>query len=139
MNFSTAIFLISDEARAVVVTYEAHEGAERTLYKTLDPDIAVDDFVVVPTDTRHKMTVCKVVEVDVDVDFDSAAEIKWILGRVDTADIDEIRRQEEDAITKIKSAEKRSKREELRKKLLDDVGEESLKALPIYTSGEAGE
>ena len=134
MNYSQAIFLISDEARAVLVTYERGEHAEKTLFKTLDPDIKVDDFVVVQTGTRHHMTVCKVVETDVEVDFDSAEEIKWIIGTVHTADFDALVAQENEAIARIKSAEKRKKKNELREALLADA--EELKSLPIYSSDD---
>lgn len=135
MNHSMAIFLISDKARAMLVTYEPDQNgrqSERTMYKTLDPTIKVDDYVVVPTDTRHKMTVCKIVEVDVEPDFDSGQDMKWIVGNVSTADFDKIKSQEGDAIVKIKSAEKRRKREELRRDLLADA-DDGLKKLPIYT------
>lgn len=139
MNYSTAIFLISDDVRAIMATYEAGDGAPRTMFKTLDQRIKVNDLVVVESGTRHKVTVCKVIEVDVEVDFDCPTKVEWVKGLVDTADADEIKRQEEDAINKIKSAEKRSKREELRAKLMADVGEDSIKSLPIYTADEKAE
>lgn len=91
MNYTTAIFLISDQARAVNVTYESDDDAPRTMFKTLDPNIKVDDFVTVPTDTRHHMTVCKVVEVDVEPDLETSKEMKWIVGVVGTADFDQIK------------------------------------------------
>ncbi len=113
MNLSTAVFLINDNARAVLVTYEAHDGAPRTMFKTFDKSIKVDDFVVVPTDTRHKLTVCKVVAVDVDVDFDSSTQVAWLVGKVNLADVNQIKEQEEKAIEAIKAAEKLKKRREL--------------------------
>ena len=61
MNYSTAIFLISDEVRAINVTYERDGDAKRTLFKTFSKTIKIDDYVVVETNTRHHMTVCKVV------------------------------------------------------------------------------
>lgn len=135
MNYSNAVFLISDEVRAVMATYEKDENgstAPRTMFKTFDPKIKVDDYVVVPTKTRHHMTICKVVAVDVEPDLDNKAELEWIIGTVDRADFEQIKSQEGDAIARIKSAEKRKKREELRKALLDDVGEKEIMALPIY-------
>ncbi len=138
MNYSTAIFLISDQARAVLVTYESNDDAPKTMFKTLDPNIKVDDFVTVPTETRHKMTVCKVVEVDVEPDLESSADMKWIIGVVNKADFDQIKSHEGDAIAKIRSAEKTRKRRELRDTLLADVGDE-LKALPIYSQAESAE
>ena len=136
MNYSKAVFLISDDVRAVMVTYEKDEPdrpAPRTMYKTFNTKIKVDDFVVVPTKTRHHMTVCKVVQTDVEVDLESSEEMEWVIGVVNRADFEKIKSQEGDAIAKIKSAEKRRKREELRKALLDDVGEKEIMALPIYT------
>jgi len=136
MNYSKAIFLVSDDVRAVEATYErdqVEKPAPRTVFKTLNPKIKAGDYVVVPTSTRHLMTVCQVVAVDVEIEFENGPDLDWIIGTVDRADFETIKRQEADAITKIKSAEKRRKREELRQALLDDVGEEEIKALPIYS------
>lgn len=133
MNYSTAIFLISDAVRAINISYEPNCN-KRRVFKTLDPNIKVEDFVVIPTGSRYKMTVVKVEEVDLDLDIDTPDEIEWIVGVVDRADFEEIEAQEADAIAKIKSAEKRRKREELRKNLLADA-EDDLKALPIYSVG----
>lgn len=130
MNYSLAVFLINKNARAVLATYEAEETAKRTLFKTLDPTIAVGDFVIVPTNTRHKMTVVKVVEADVDVDFESRDQVEWIIGRVDSSGFKETLAQEGQALTAIKSAELRKKRDDLRQALFADHIE-SLKALPI--------
>lgn len=141
MNYSTAIFLISDQARGVLVTYEKDENgkkSERTFFKTLNPKIKVDDYVVVPTNTRHHMTVCKVAEVDVEPDFSAPKDVEWIVGVVDPANFEDLKAQEADAIAKIKSAEKRRMREELREKLLADIGSD-IKALPIYSSTEKTE
>ncbi len=138
MNYPTAIFLISDQARAINLTYEKDEAAPRTTFKTLDPNIKVDDYVTVPTGTRHKMTVCKVVEVDVEPDLEASREMEWIVGVVSTVDFDQIKSQEGDAIARIKSAEKTRKRKELRDALLADVGD-GLKALPIYSQAKASE
>ena|ERR1035437_9731415 len=116
MNLSTAVFLINDNARAIMVTYEVdadNRKAPRTMFKTFDKSIKVDDYVVVPTDTRHNLTVCKVVAVDVDIDFDSPVQVAWIVGRVDVADVTQIKRQEDAAIEAIKAAEKLRKKKEL--------------------------
>lgn len=130
MNYSTAVFLINKHARAIACTYEAADNSARTTFKTLDPEVKVGDFVVVPTDTRHKMTVCKVVEADVDVDFDSTVQMAWIISRVDRAPHEQILAQEAQAVATIKSGELRKKREDLAKSLLADKVAD-LKALPI--------
>jgi hypothetical protein len=135
MNYSTAVFLINSNVRAIVCTYEAGDTAPRTTFKSLDPDIKKDDLVIVPTDTRHKMTVVKVVETDVEVDFDSPATMLWIVGKVDGANYQQVLSQEAQAIDTIKSAEKNRKRDELRKSILADQAD-NIKALPISTVGD---
>ena len=133
MNYSTAIFLINKHARAVLAVYENdydNPSAKKTLFKTLDQSVSEGDFVIVETDTRHGMTVVKVVEADVDVDFDSSAPVRWVVGKVDRAAHDQLRQQEEAAIKAIKSAELRKKREDLREAMFADHVE-TIKALPI--------
>ena len=130
MNYSTAVFLINDKVRAIAVTYEAGEAAPRTIFKTFDQSIKKDDYVLVPTDTRHKMTVCKVVDEAVEPDLEAPSKMDWIIGVVDRSDYERVLGQEQAAIDAMKSAEKNRKREELRKSLLAD-SEGAIKALPI--------
>lgn len=120
-NQSTAVFLINDKTRAILATYEAGDTAARTMFKTFDPDIDVDDLIIVPTDTRHKMTVVKVVEVDVDVDFNSSTRVDWVVSRIDTDEYEEVVRREKDALKTIRSAEVRREKEKLRDALLADL------------------
>lgn len=130
MNYSTAVFLINDFVRAVSVTYESEDNAKRTLCKTLDKTIKVGDYVVVPTETRHKMTVCKVVEVDSSVDFDSTVQINWIVGKIDRISHQELLDQEATAIEAIRAAELHKKRNDLRDAMLG-AHLDTIKALPM--------
>lgn len=130
MNYSTAVFLINEDVRALYCTYESHDDAPKTLFKTFDQSIKEDDYVVVPTSTRHKMTVCKVVEVDVDFDIETTEQVAWIVGVVDQTGFQDTMEKESEAIEAIKKAELRQKRKRLRAALLEDH-EESIAALPI--------
>lgn len=132
MNYSTAIFLVNKSARAMSCSYEPkeHGSPEITIFKTLDPTLTVGDYVVVPTGTRHKMTVVKIEEADVDFDVDCPNQVGWIIGRVDKELYEETLRNEQAIIGQIKSAEIRKKREDLAEKLLADKVED-LKALPM--------
>jgi len=137
MNYSTAIFLINDDVRAIRCAYDpgcAYEPDDRSnspgVFKTFDHEIAVDDFVVVQTNTRHGLTVVKVIEADVDVDFDIASEMKWILQKVEKEPFDLLLKQEVCAIDAVKSAEKRKRRDEMRTSLFKD-SQEKLKALAL--------
>lgn len=136
MNFSTAIFLINDTTRAVMCNYEPGSPDKKVMFKTLDPDIKVGDFVVVPTNTRHGMTISKVVEVDVFPDYDSDTPVSWIILKVDKTQYESILAQENTAIEKIKAAEHRKKRADLAATLTANAGDD-LKALPIVTLNAA--
>lgn len=139
MNYSKAIFLISDDVRGVLCTYEAHEGASKKLYKTFDPTIEVDDFVVIPTETRHGMTVVKVTDVDVEPDLDNGAHVDWIIGRVDRADFEALAKQEAEAIERIKAGKRREEKAKLRETMLGSLSEEEVKALPNFTAQDDNE
>jgi hypothetical protein len=134
MNYSTAVFLINPKVRAVICTYEAEEKAPQETFKTLDESISIGDIVVVPTNTRHKMTCVKVVAVDVDINFDSQVEMKWVVGVLDQTPHNEVLAMENKAIQAIKSAELRKKRDELRAALILDA--EQIKTLEITSAGE---
>ena len=141
-NLSTAIMLLDERVRAVAVTYEKIDYDEDTtkqmkyspaylasgklpkgavLFKTMDESIKVGSYVIVPTNTRHSMTVCKVVGVDVVVDFDDPNEIYWIVGTVDTAPFEQIRQDEEQVLIAMKKSADAKKREEARAAFAESV------------------
>lgn len=136
MNYSTAVFLINPACRAVKATYEEDGNKTQTPYvfKTVDKSIKVGDLVVVPTDTRHKLTVVKVVETDIEIDVDTPHQIKWVVGKVDLMTHQSLIDMEEAAISKIKAAEMHAKRQELAKKLQESIGGLDLKALPMASA-----
>lgn len=128
MNLSTALFLMTDELRAVMCAYEEvpEKGSSTpmpklTMFKTLDKTIKVGDIVLVPSHTRHKVTTTKVVEVDVEVDCESQTKVDWIVGKVDRALGDKYVAFELATIDKIKAAQKAKKKRELKDALLKDV------------------
>lgn len=118
MQNSTIIFLINNDARAISAVYEP-SGASHT-FKTLDQTIQKGDLVVVVSDTRHKMTVVEVDDVDLDINFDTQKDVKWIVQKVDTPAFDLLKSQENDAIAAVQAAERRRKRDELRDTLFAD-------------------
>jgi hypothetical protein len=128
MNPSKIVFLINESTRAVMGVYEEHQ--KPTMFKTFDPDIAVNDLVVVESDTRHGMTVVKITAVDVDVNFDESDKVKWVVQRIDTPAFAKTIAQEQAAISAVAQAEQRRKREELRASLFRDH-EEKIKTLEI--------
>jgi len=131
MNYSTAVFLINNDVRCVSAIYD--EGKTPTLFKTLDPDLKKDDYAVVPTDTRFGFTIVKIVETDVDVDFDSQTQMRWIAGVFDRKAFDRIIELENKAIAAVRSAETRRKRDELREAMFKDHAE-TLKTLGLSSA-----
>lgn len=131
MNYSKAIFLINQNARSVMVVYDEVNvpGNKKMMFKTLDASIKKDDLVVVPTTTRHNMTVCKVIDTDVDVDYDSPEEILWIVQKVDQESYKGTLAQEQVAIQIIRTSETKKKRADLAKVFL--ANNEELASLPL--------
>ena len=118
MHPSRKIFLINDAVRAVSAEYEPKGNT--TLLKTMDPDLKVGDFVVCETDTRHNMTVSKIVDVDVDIDLESPVNLPWVISCLDLVDHEKLIAAETDALAKIKSAQDKKKRDELRAAMAAD-------------------
>lgn len=127
MDPSKIVFLINDKVRLIRVSYDGTQvpGDKGSHYnfKTLDQSLAVDDFVVVETNTRHGLTVCKVIEVDLDVDFDDGQPLKWAFQRVDSAAIELIRAQEGEAMKAAARAELKRKRDQLREGIFAEHSE----------------
>ncbi len=120
MNYSTAVFLVNDTIRAIKATYETADNATKAMFKTLDKSVAVGDFLVVPTNTRHGMTVVKVTDVDVDVDFDSVTQVDWVVSKIYKTNYEAVLKLEAGAIEQIKSAEKNKRKNELKAALIAD-------------------
>lgn len=120
MNLSTAIFLVNKAVRPVRVVYDPDNFKNNNpnkLFKTLDESLVKDDFVIVPTNTRHGFTVAKVEEVGFRVDFHSTEQFAWIAGKLDKAAYDNIIEQEKVVVDRIGNAEENRIRAELAKSM----------------------
>lgn len=128
MDNSLIVLLINDNARAIKGQYE--DGGPKELFKTMDPTIQVDDLVVVESGTRHGMTVVKVTEVDVAVNFDTDRTVKWVIQGIDADSFNVVKEQEKAAIAAVQEAEQSRKKAELVKSMFAHH-EEKLKTLEI--------
>lgn len=141
MNYSTAILVMNTDARCVKVIYEPdtdHIKQTRGMFKTFDKTLKVDDFVVVPTDTRWSLTICKIVDVDVDDWMDTSKEIGWVVGRVDMADAEKVKAWEADAIQGLKDAEKRKRRREMQASMTEAMNEKEKEGLALMLASPLG-
>lgn len=126
MNYTTAIFLNDKSGvRAINCIYEPDTEttkAPRKLYKSFDTTLVPGDYVNIPTQERHLMTVVQVAEVDVEVDVsihETSLKVDWIISKVDTSKYKKVLAAEQAAIAMIKDAEKKRKSKELREKLME--------------------
>lgn len=131
MDNSLIVFLINDSARAIKGQYE--DGGVKTLFKTFDATINVDDFAVVESSTRHELTVVKVTEVDVDINFDTEKNVKWVVQKIDMPPYKTVLTQEREAISAVQAAERARKKEELRATMFANH-ETKIKALSLSTA-----
>lgn len=139
MDNSKIVFLVNDAARAVRAQYEdgAAQAVKSYTFKTLDTTLKVGDIAVVQSNTRWGYTVVKITEINVDVDFDSNSELRWLVAKVDLAAFERIVEMENAAIAVVQSAELRRKKAELRKTLFADQ-EAAMDALALARpAGEA--
>jgi len=166
INYSHAMFLLADmvakvagrRPRAVACTYEdikitddmtklmKHNPAYLSggslpngavIFKTMDQDIKVGDFVVVPTDTRHGMTVNKVVAVDCEVNFESEVPVHWIVGTVNPHDYENLRQLEDQIITKLKDGQTKTRQQQIADTFMASLGEDDpLKGI-TFEGGDA--
>lgn len=138
-NESNYIFLINRECRAMLGIFEADDPqkgfvAKRELFKTFDRDIKPGDLVMTETGTRHNVSVVKIVEADVEVNFKASERTRWIIGKVDMHEYDRLASLEADAIQKIKAAELRKQRDDMKAALFAD----HLKTLEELEIGKMG-
>jgi len=121
MNYSTAIFLISDDVRAIECSYD--KGADGTgfsleYFKTFDQNIKVGDYVVVPTNTRHEKTVVRVEAVDIEIDVDHTDYVHWVVDIVNTEQFKTFAGQERKAIDAMKAAERLDAKKKMKEKMV---------------------
>lgn len=137
MNYSSAVMIINHEVRAIRTSYEPAANSQNqpltTVFKTLDKTIKKGDYVVVPTETRWGYTVNRVEEVDVDVNFDSPDQLKWVLNKVDVDGNKKTVAEEGKWVLALQESEKRKRREELRKQLIETHGDEVNKLMITAT------
>ena len=138
MHNSRKVFLLegNKEPRCVLAAYLATEKADTTEFKTFNPTIRVDDYVVVPSSTRHNMTVCKICEVDVEPTLDTDDKIDWIVCTIDRSSYMDTIKQEGIFIDAVKEAEKASLKKKLREDFLANVDVSDLKIVEYKPNSE---
>lgn len=134
MRHSNMILVLNDDVRCVSVSYQP--GEKGYTYKTFDHSLKVDDYVAIPTDTRHGFTIGRVTEVDIDFDIESNLELKWIAGKIDKEAYDTILEKEQEMIRAVGAAERRAKRESMRKNLFEAKEEEMQRIAGIFDASE---
>jgi hypothetical protein len=147
-NKSLAVFLVNPEVRAILCSYEGltpegnvHPGTKPMLFKTLDKSISKGDICVVPTNGENRLgfTTVQVAEVDLEIDYDSRTEVRWIVSKVDVSEFKRVLDRETQFMDAVAKADKRRRADELRKSLLANMPEEEIKALPVIDVSPSSE
>jgi len=135
-NFSTAVFLVNEAARCIMCSYTPDDNdktCKPKMFKTVDQSIKVGEYVVVPTESRHKMTVVKVVETDVSFDIDWEGEMDAVICKVDRSAYEEFLAAEAEMIATLKKNKEIEKRKALAASLISN--EADLKGLKLAQIG----
>lgn len=121
MHGSMKVFLLDDAPICVKVNYDPDKTHGQTDYhfKTWEKDIKVDDFVVIPTNTRHGYTVGKVTEVDVEPDLEANYEMKWVVSIINVPAYIAMAEKEKEFISIANRAEREAKKKQLREQMSD--------------------
>lgn len=123
-NLSLAVFVLNPRVRAMKCSYDPENKADKPeIFKTFNPDMKTGDYVVVPTDTRLKRTVCKIVEADCEYDIESMAKCEFIVCKVDHSDYDVAVAAENEMIATIKKNNEIEKRKALAESLFKNQSE----------------
>ena len=149
MNNSTIVLAISDKVMCIRAEYTPHDKkampaapasqpytqpvgmmshtdftdttiAEGDVFKTMDATLRVGDIIAVQASTRHGITVCRVTEVDVEIDLDTPTEIKWVISRINTEAFMAVLSMEAEAIKAVQRSEKQARREKIKKQIIGD-------------------
>ncbi len=98
-----------------------------TAFKTLDTSIQPGDYVVIPTNRRHGMTVVRVKSVDPLLKSRYAIKgddkLDWIIGKVDKSAYETLLKHEGDLIERFNALEIERERQELAKTHMAGAGE----------------
>ena len=140
VHSSRKIFVTNENVKGLLAIYDFEPAdkpntAKRTFFKTLDDTIAVGDYLVVPSGTRHRMTTVKVVEIDVECDLADQTPVEWVIGRIDRRAYETLITREGEMLNVIRSAEKKKMRDELKAAVFADVPEDQIKTLAIANMG----
>lgn len=139
MHHSKIIFLVDDGVKAIQAQYEPRGKIET--FKTLMPNVAVGDIVVVESDTRFNFTTVKVTEVDCEPDMESPLPVKWALTRLDMGAVKELRGREATVVAKVQQAERQRRKQQLRETMLAGLTTDALtlEAQPVSEPPDEGE
>lgn len=115
MNYSTLVFLVNDQARAVNAIYESTEGAKKYLFKTFDQTLKVGDHCVVESTLKSSigLAVVRITELDVEFDLETDVQLKWLIGKVDQTSYLQGLSDEDAAIKKVRAKEMLKKKADL--------------------------
>ncbi len=113
MHDSRTVFLLDDNVKCVSGKYEVGHSASTEEFKTAIEGIEVGDYVVVPTNTRQKMTVVRIDEIDIEPDLESDIKMDWVMCKVPKAEYDITMASEKTFVDRTRAAARIRKKKQL--------------------------
>lgn len=129
MHESRKVFLIEESCLCIEATYNENDAPKQ--FKTFDSSIEIDDYLIVPKDTCHKMTVVKVTKINIHPDIKSDKAMDWVIGKVDRSQFEDTLDRESRFIQKAREGERKREMAQMKADIFGDVPEEELKMLSL--------
>lgn len=121
MHDSRTVFLLDDNIKCVSGKYDIGHNSSTEEFKTAIEGIEVGDYVVVPTDTRQKMTVVRIDEINIEPDLESDVKMDWVMCKVPKQAYDATMASEKTFVDRTRVAARIRKKEQLIKDLQIDT------------------
>lgn len=148
-NKSALAFIINDKVKAVKLSYcperdesdwhgaRSGDKPQHLIAKTI-LDLAVGDYVLVETDSRHNQTVAKVTAINVEPDLMETKKFMWVTDVVDRTALNKLWAMETEAQDAIAVAARRKLARDMRASMFESA-EEEMASLQLTDLSDAAE
>lgn len=128
MNITDTFLSENENFKYVAVVFSPYTGTKEYTYKTL-LDVAEEDFVVVQTpNTGYQVVQVREVMEPLEAETSPDIRYKWIVQKVDFEYYTQCTDMEKEVRSKLKKAETRKRRQELKDNAMEFLSEDERKA-----------
>lgn len=129
MNEVNVLLADNPNFKFVECVFYPFTGVNPYTYKTMNPDIKEDDFVVVDTPSKGFQVVqVRAIKSPLEVNLEAKYEFKWVVQRIDAEDYEKCKTVEAEVRRTVNISKNKRGLEEARKAVLDGLDEETANA-----------